>query len=106
MDQLNNLKLTSFTNLVVCKTKLKEYQSVIAITDQIIDMAPNHAKALFFRGRAQYMVEEYEAAIATLTKLCELQPEDQGFKQELEQAKRLQAQDLKKQQKMFSKMFK
>ena len=52
------------------------------------------------------MVEEYEAAIATLTKLCELQPEDQGFKQELEQAKRLQAQDLKKQQKMFSKMFK
>ena len=96
MDQLNALKLTSFTNLVVCKTKMKEFSSVIAITEQIIDMAPNHSKALFFRGRAQYMVEEFDNSIATLTKLCELSPDDAGFKQELEHAKKLHAADLKK----------
>ena len=52
MNELNQLKLTSFTNLVVCKFKMKEYQSVIAITEQIMDMAPNHVKALFFRGKS------------------------------------------------------
>jgi len=51
MDQLNTLKLTCFTNLCVCKFKVKEYQSVIAITEQIMDMAPRHPKALFFRGK-------------------------------------------------------
>lgn len=52
-EDLNALKLVSFTNLVVCKFKLKEHQSVVAITDQIIEMAPNHPKALFFRGKSQ-----------------------------------------------------
>lgn len=67
MVELNQLKVTSFTNLVVCKFKLKEYASVIAISDQIIDMAPNHVKALFFRGKSQYMIEDFEQAVATLT---------------------------------------
>lgn len=51
-DELNSLKLASFTNLCVCKFKVKEYQSIIAITEQIMDMAPNHVKALFFRGKS------------------------------------------------------
>lgn len=33
MDELNALKLTCFTNLCVCKFKVKEFQSVIAITE-------------------------------------------------------------------------
>ena len=76
MKELDALKVTSFTNLCVCKFKVKEYQSVIAITEQIMDMAPNHAKALFFRGKCQYLVEEYENSIETLTKLCGLDPDN------------------------------
>jgi len=106
MDELNTLKLTCFTNLVVCKFKVKEYQSVIAITEQIIDMAPNHAKALYFRGKSQYLVEEFEGAIATLTRLCALQPENDDFKAELDMAIKLKARELRQQQKVFSKMFK
>ena len=49
---------------------------MIAITDQIMDMAPNHPKALFFRGKSQYMAEEFDNAIETLTKLCSLEPEN------------------------------
>ena len=86
MDELNTLKLTCFTNLVVCKFKTQEYQSVIAIADQIKDMNPNHAKALYFCGKAQYLVEEFDNSIATLTHLCSLQPENPDFKAELEMA--------------------
>ncbi len=95
MDELNTLKLTCFTNLVVCKFKLKEYQSVIAITEQILDMAPSHAKALFFRGKSQYLVEEFDQSIATLTKLCQLQPDNTDFKAELDMANKLKARELK-----------
>ena len=70
-----------------------------------MDMAPNHAKALFFRGKSQYMVEEFDQSIATLTKLCGLQPENEEFKAELEMANKLKARELKQQQKVFSKMF-
>lgn len=105
MDQLNTLKLTSFTNLCVCKFKVKEYQSVIAITEQIMDMNPRHPKALYFRGKCQYLVEEFENSIATLTKLCQIEPENNEFKAELEHAKRLKAAELKKQKKVYSKMF-
>ena len=50
--QLQALKLTSFNNLVVCKFKQQEWQSIIGITDQILgeNMDPNNIKALYFRG--------------------------------------------------------
>ena len=105
MEELNKLKLTSFTNLCVCKFKKKEYQSIIAITEQIIDMAPNHPKALFFRGKSQYLVEEFDNAVETLSKLCDLEPDNEDFKKELDTAKKLKAQELKNQKKLYSKMF-
>ena len=105
-EDLNALKLTSFTNLVVCKFKLKEHQSVVAITDQIIEMAPNHQKALFFRGKSQIQTEEYDEAIKTLTHLTEIASDNNDFKTELARAKQAKANANKKQQQLYSKMFK
>lgn len=39
-------------NLTVCKFKMREWQSIIGITDQVIDMDPNNVKCLYFRGKA------------------------------------------------------
>lgn len=78
---------------------------MIAITEQIMDMNSRHPKALYFRGKCQYLVEEFENSIATLTKLCQIEPENNDFKAELEHAKRLKAAELKKQKKVYSKMF-
>jgi hypothetical protein len=55
--RLETLKVVCFTNLVVCKFKCNEFQSVIAITDQILDMDANSAKALWFRGRSYLQIE-------------------------------------------------
>jgi len=44
-----------------------------------MDMAPNHAKALYFRGKCQYLVEEYENSINTLTLLSGLEPQNKDF---------------------------
>lgn len=61
-----------------------------------MDMNPRHPKALYFRGKCQYLVEDFDKSIVTLTKLCQLEPENNDFKAELEQAKRLKAAELKK----------
>ena len=50
--ELQGLKIVSFVNLVVCKYKLKEFQSIIGITDQILEMDPSNVKGYYFRGKA------------------------------------------------------
>ena len=56
-----------------------------------MDMAPNHTKALYFRGKCQYLVEDFDNAIATLTKLCSLEPTNADFRTELDTAKKMKA---------------
>jgi hypothetical protein len=48
--ELMGLKAVCFANLVVCKFKMQEFASVIAITDQLLEMEPKHQKGLYFRG--------------------------------------------------------
>ena len=50
--ELQGIKIVTFLNLVVCKHKLKEWQSVVNITDQVLEMDPNSLKGLYFRGNA------------------------------------------------------
>lgn len=59
-------------------------------------MAPKHAKALFFRGKAQILCEEFEQGILTLTDLCEIEPDNVDFKKELDRSKAIKAANLKK----------
>jgi hypothetical protein len=59
-------KLVCFLNLVVCKYKLKEYQSVVNITDQVLEMDPNNVKGLYFRGLSFIEVQEYDKGVETL----------------------------------------
>ena len=58
-------------------------------------MDKNHVKAHFFRGKSQIAVEEFENGVKTLTKLCELD-KNEDFVKELERAKALRAHELKR----------
>jgi hypothetical protein len=51
-DKLQSLKLVCFSNLVVSKFKMGENVSVVGITDQMLEVDPKHAKALYFRGQS------------------------------------------------------
>ena len=63
--ELQAIKLASFLNLVVCKHKMGEWQSVIGITDQVLDesMSPGNIKALYFRAQSLMKVENFEEAV-------------------------------------------
>jgi tetratricopeptide (TPR) repeat protein len=87
-NELLGLKIVCFTNLVVCKFKGKEFQSVCGITDQILEMDPNHVKALWFRGRAECELGDLGQSIKTLEKLCALDNSAE-FRKELDRAKKV-----------------
>lgn len=103
--ELQGLKIVCFTNLIVCKFKMQEFQSVIAITDQILDMDENNEKALFFRGRSHVAVQEFKQGVEYLSKLVKIVPDNKDFQRELANAKKKWAADQASQQKVFSKMF-
>jgi len=87
--ELQGLKIVCFTNLVVCKFKVKEFTSVIGITEQILEMEKNHQKGLYFRAKAQVEVADFSDAIETFTTLCTLVPENKDFRKELDRARKL-----------------
>jgi hypothetical protein len=53
---------------------MQEWQSVVAITDQILEMDQNAVKALWFRGKAYEMLKEWDNGIEAISKACKLEP--------------------------------
>lgn len=88
-SEIMALKVTLFLNLTVCKFKLKEYQSIIGITDQIIEMDPNNVKCYYFRGKAFLEIQEYSKAVESFQKLVQIDPHHSDGRKELENAKRV-----------------
>ena len=60
-QKLLGLKQLCFQNLAVCKLKMNENQSVIAICEQVLEsMDPNATKALWLMGKAYFNIKEYD----------------------------------------------
>ena len=60
---MTQIKIASFNNLVICKYKLKEFESVVSITEQVLEMDSGNAKGLFFRGKAFLETQEYDKGV-------------------------------------------
>mmetsp|Transcript_10801 Transcript_10801/g.8053 ORF Transcript_10801/g.8053 Transcript_10801/m.8053 type:complete len:103 (+) Transcript_10801:1517-1825(+) len=99
------IKVTCFSNLVVCKFKLKEFDSIIGITDQLIDMDPNNTKAYFFRGKALLEKQEFDQAVESFAKLVQIDPNHVEGRNEYLKAKKVRKEFLEDQSKKFSKFF-
>jgi len=72
--ELMAIKVITFNNLVVCKYKTQEFESIIGITDQILLDDPKNIKALYFRGKAFIEKREFKKAVDCLTTLCHADP--------------------------------
>jgi len=85
-----------------------EWQSVIGITDQILDeaMDPNNTKAMYFRAQALLKVEDFDESAECLNKLLSLDSEHAEAKQLLTKVKRIRQEYRDREGKKFAKMFK
>ena len=103
--ELMSLKLVCFLNLVVCKHKLKDWQSIVGITDQILEMDPSNVKCLYFRGNALLELQEHARSVECLAKLVQIDPKHADGRSLFEKAKKVKKEFQEAQHKKFSKFF-
>ena len=74
LEKLDQIKVSCFMNVVVCKAKQDQWQSVVDVTDQVIEFAPENLKCWYWRGVGQRHVEEYQESMKSLKRAIELDP--------------------------------
>ena len=106
--ELKSIKILTFGNLVVCKHKMQEWNSVIGITEQMLadTMDPKNTKALYFRAQAQLKSGLYEEAVKTSERLLEVDPEHAEGKKFMVVAKKERQKYRERETAKFAKMFK
>jgi len=104
-EELWGLKEPCFMNVAVCKYKAKEYESIIDITNQVIDYNPNSLKAWYFRGRAFGERQEYDDAVESFKRALEIDPNHKPSKIEFERMKKTRADLVARETNKFKTIF-
>ncbi|XP_072286044.1 FK506-binding protein-like [Pyxicephalus adspersus] len=98
-------KVALLSNLAACDLKKRRFREAEVRCTRILDLDPNHFKALYRRGVARAGMSDWEGARADLDKLLKLDPGNKEAKRELvsvrEKEKIAQAQISKALGKMF-----
>mmetsp|Transcript_17944 Transcript_17944/g.30530 ORF Transcript_17944/g.30530 Transcript_17944/m.30530 type:complete len:88 (-) Transcript_17944:55-318(-) len=87
---------------------MEEWQSVVGITEQILDerMAPNNVKALYFRAFALLKLEDFDEAVNWAQKLLVVDPNHAEGKTLLVKAKKMRQDFRDREGRKFAKLFK
>eukprot|EP01060_Flectonema_neradi_P013899 TRINITY_DN2061_c1_g1_i8.p1 TRINITY_DN2061_c1_g1~~TRINITY_DN2061_c1_g1_i8.p1 ORF type:complete len:723 (+),score=197.30 TRINITY_DN2061_c1_g1_i8:82-2250(+) len=104
-EKRNTLALSCHLNIASSSLKLKKWSHCEKNCTQAIDYDPKSAKAYFRRGQARRQLNEFETSRADLTLALELSGGDSAIKKELDLLQKSETAQLKKDKKMFSKMF-
>lgn len=92
-------------NVAVCKYKAKEYESIIDITNQVLDFNPKSIKAWYFRGRAFFEMQEYDKAVHSFKEALKIDPNHKPSKVEYEKVKKIRENHINYEAKKYSKIF-
>ena len=100
--ELDKIQLQSLTNILVVKSKLKEWNDIIEMSAKALEIQPDNVKALFFRARAYLNLSEYDQSIELFNKVLSIDKDNKDAIKELAIAKK----ELKKYHDKEKEMFK
>ncbi|KAJ7532441.1 hypothetical protein O6H91_13G003500 [Diphasiastrum complanatum] len=107
-DRSNSFRKTKsliLTNSAACKLKIGDAKGALMDTEYAMTNGETNVKALFRQGQAYHALNDLDAAVASLTKASELEPNDGGIKKELASVKKKIAERRDKERQAYSKMF-
>ena len=84
---------------------MKEYETIIDITNQVIDYKPDCIKAWYFRGKGFFEMQEYDQAIEAFEKLLKIDPKNKAAKTEYEKVKKIRADFIQKEHNKYKTIF-
>ncbi|CCW61573.1 unnamed protein product [Phytomonas sp. EM1] len=76
-----------FANRAAAHTHMKDYSSAIIDCERAIVINPNYSKSFSRMGTALFYQENYARAADAFSKACELDPENNTYKEDLKRAK-------------------
>eukprot|EP01059_Diplonema_ambulator_P007903 TRINITY_DN17432_c0_g1_i1.p1 TRINITY_DN17432_c0_g1~~TRINITY_DN17432_c0_g1_i1.p1 ORF type:complete len:717 (+),score=330.38 TRINITY_DN17432_c0_g1_i1:323-2152(+) len=101
----DELALSCHLNIASASLKLKKYQHSIKNSTQALDYDPKSPKAFFRRGQAHRHLADFVEARKDLKMALELSGGDVAIKKELELLEKHEAEQKKKDKKLYAKMF-
>jgi tetratricopeptide (TPR) repeat protein len=81
--QLNDLKVSTYTNLALCYIRLAEPVKATEAATHALEIDPNNVKALFRQGSASIQLCRWDRAKESLLQALKLDPENSAVKAEI-----------------------
>ncbi|EFJ28988.1 hypothetical protein SELMODRAFT_92589 [Selaginella moellendorffii] len=104
-NNLRRIKSLVLTNSAACKLRVGDARGALVDTEYAMNNGEPNVKALFRQGQAYLALNDLEAAVASLSKAQEIQPNDAGIRKELTTAKNKILARRDQERKAYSKMF-
>jgi FK506-binding protein 4/5 len=82
-DTAKQLKASIFLNIAACDIKLGEWREAIEFCDKALDIEPQNQKALYRKGKALALLQEWDESKKIFQSLLQLDPENNDVKREL-----------------------
>jgi FK506-binding protein 4/5 len=103
--QGKSLKVTCNLNNAACKLKLKDYKEAIKLTTKVLELESLNVKALFRRAQAYIETLDLDLAEMDIKKALEIDPQNREVRLEFKVLKQKQAEQNKKEAKLYGNMF-
>ncbi|XP_077986187.1 uncharacterized protein LOC144440676 [Glandiceps talaboti] len=104
-DKYNTMKCSCLLNLSACVLKMKQFDKVVSLCSDALNINANNVKGLYRRGQALSRLNEFDRAKEDFEKALKLEPQNKAVKDEMVALSRRRKQQDEKYAKAMSKMF-
>eukprot|EP00033_Pygsuia_biforma_P002187 GCRY01002425.1.p1 GENE.GCRY01002425.1~~GCRY01002425.1.p1 ORF type:complete len:424 (+),score=99.78 GCRY01002425.1:122-1393(+) len=103
--KLKLLRRQMWGNMSACHLKLKEYSEAIAACNNVLEEEETNTKALFRKGHAYRLLNDWAEALHWLEKAAVSDPSDKAVQHEIALTKKAQKQQDQKDRATYARMF-
>jgi len=104
-EQADTAKQACLNNSATCLSKLGRLDECVAKCMAVLELNPDHPKAIFRKGATLLAMNDPDGAEATLLRALELSPDDKAVQNELKKVALMRKKLVKKEAAMAKKMF-
>lgn len=103
--KINDFILTSHLNLALCFLRLKEYSQAVESCNKVIEQDQGNEKALYRRGEARLLRNDYSLAMADFQKVLEVNPLNRAARVQLSSCQSKMKEHQEQEKRIYANMF-
>ncbi|KAK5617657.1 hypothetical protein CRENBAI_002173 [Crenichthys baileyi] len=103
--KIQDYVLTAHLNLALCFLRLKEFSQAVESCNKVIEQDESNEKALYRRGEARLLRNEYSLAMADFQKVLEVNPSNRAARTQLSSCQSKMKEHQEQEKKIYANMF-